>query len=52
MFNNDFNPSTVSRDKAFFEINYYGMCKDEFIVLYGDKENYKSSEVTEFLTNY
>ena len=52
MLNNDSNPIEVSAKKARFEIQYYGMSFEDFAVDYGNKENYKSSEVIEYITKY
>lgn len=52
MFNNDSNPVEVSKKKAFFEINYYGLCQKYFVKIYGDKEKYNSADVVDYLTTY
>ena len=39
MLNNEFNPVNVTKKKAQFEMQYYGMSFEDFIEAYGDKEN-------------
>ena len=50
MVRNERNPKTVDRKKTEFEIQYYGMSFEDFIKIYGDCNNYNSSDIIDYLT--
>lgn len=52
MINNDFNKELITKEKARFEIQYYGMSFEDFVNEYGAQDNYRSSKVIEYITKF